>query len=99
GGVEQSISLPRLVSTSRPASFSIRWVISNLAQKFSFVINRFDSQSPAVDPSLFRQIRTMQARPRTERRTHWLAVIMREAPIFTMLSLAGLSRAVSVAER
>src|SRR6185369_10063656 len=29
--------------TSRPASFLIWWVISNLAQKFSFVTNRFDS--------------------------------------------------------
>src|SRR5829696_8494276 len=30
-------------STSRPASYLIGWVISNLAQKFSFVTNRFDS--------------------------------------------------------
>ena len=56
-----------------------QWVISNLAQKFSFVTNRFDSHDVFFAITGFK--------------------MMREASISTMLLLAGLSQAVSVAER
>ena len=70
-----------LVAQVGPLHFSIKWVISNLAQKFSFVINRFDSHAHPNLSSL----------PDGEE-TDRLAVTIREAYISKILLLAGLSQ-------